>query len=89
MKARLDAYRIYSDYDIETATCFLFRNISRMERCVRERELTEKSSYKEMNKIFVKSLLPFLKIKKLKIKEKMFYIFKFFSNYIKYNLNKN
>ena len=89
MKARLDAYRIYSDYDIETATCFLFRNISRMERCVRERELTEKSSYKEMNKIFVKSLPPFLKIKKLKIKEKMFYIFKFFSNYIKYNLNKN
>ena len=89
MKARLDAYRIYRDYDIETATCFLFRNISRMERCVRDRELTEKSSYKEMNKIFVKSLPPFLKIKKLKIKEKMFYIFKFFSNYIKYNLNKN
>lgn len=89
MRARLAAYKIYSGYDNETAACFLFRNVSRMERCVRNRELTEKKSYAEMNKVFVKSVMPFLRIKKLKFKEKLFYILKYFSNYLKYNLNKN
>ena len=88
MRARLVVYKIYRNYDEKTAVCFLFRNVARMERCVRERELTEKSSYAQMNKIFMKCVLPFLHIKELSFKEKMFYIFNYISNYLKYRLNK-
>ena len=88
MRARLAVYKIYRNYDEKTAVFFLFRNVARMERCVRERELTEKSSYAQMNKIFVKCVLPFLHIKELSFKEKMFYIFNYISNYLKYRLNK-
>lgn len=88
MRARLAVYKIYRNYDEKTAVCFLFRNVARMERCVRERELTEKSSYAQMNKIFMKCVLPFLHIKELSFKEKMFYIFNYISNYLKYRLNK-
>lgn len=86
MCARLAAYKIYRNYDEKTAACFLFRNVARMERCIRERELTEKSSYTRMNRIFLKSLFPFLHIKELNFKEKMFYIIKYTSNYLKYKI---
>ncbi len=86
MRARLDAYKIYRNCEEKTAVCFLFRNVARMERCVRERELTEKSSYVKMNKVFMKCVLPFLHIKELTLKEKMFYIFKYFLNYLNYKL---
>ena len=39
MYARLAAYKIYRRYDSETAACFLFRNVARMERCIRDLSL--------------------------------------------------
>lgn len=84
MCARLAAYKIYKNYDEKTAACFLFRNVARMERCVREKELTEKSSYTRMNRIFMKCVPHFLRLKELNLKEKLFYISKFISNYFKY-----
>lgn len=84
MRSGLDAYKIYRNYDKKTAACFLFRNVARMERCVRKRELAEKSSYARMNRIFMKCVLHFLLLKELSFKEKLFYISKFISNYFKY-----
>ena len=75
--------RFFSD-DKKTAACFLFRNVARMERCVRKRELAEKSSYARMNRIFMKCVPHFLLLKELSFKEKLFYISKFISNYFKY-----
>ncbi len=88
MYARLAAYKIYRRYDSETAACFLFRNVARMERCIRDRELIERNSYIQMNKVFMKSVPHFLCIKGLGFKEKMFYILSFISNYLKFKIKK-
>lgn len=88
MHARLAAYKIYRGYDRKTAACFLFRNVARMERCIRDRELTEQSSYAQMNRVFIKSVPHFLCIKGLSFKERMFYILNFTSNYLKFKFKK-
>lgn len=84
MRSGLDAYKIYRNYDKKQQRAFFFRNIARMERCARKRELAEKSSYARMNRIFMKCVPHFLLLKELSFKEKLFYISKFISNYFKY-----
>lgn len=83
MRTRLKAYKLYHNYDKITASYFLFRNVVCMERYMCNRNLVQKESYKAMNREFLKSLIPFLMLRNVNLKERLYYIFKYITNGIK------
>lgn len=79
MESRLEAYRLYKNYDRETAAYFLFRDVVCMQRYICMQELSDKRSYRIMNRKFFEAAIPFLMLKNIKMKEKLYYVFNYIS----------
>lgn len=65
--------------DYKTAEYFPFRDVVCMQRYICMQKLSDKRSYRIMNRKFFEAVIPFMMLKNIKTKEKMYYVFNYIS----------
>lgn len=77
IKTRYRAYEIYNGNDRQSANYFLVKCFLLLVRCKAEDLLKNEENIKIRKEYFKKSFIPFLKLKSVSFKEKLFYIIKY------------